>query len=181
MTKKLQQQLIFIVLIFAGLSYVYFGYILKPINSRFQDAQTKLREAESKLSEMKLRALELPKLQSEMMYLEQEVSDLEKLLPKEKQIPELIRTITKAAQQFGIKMQNIAPGPEAPQANFSELPFRMILEGNYHSFARFLAELAQGQRIFNYRDLVFTGRTASKEDPNTIMVSFNLIAFIFKQ
>jgi type IV pilus assembly protein PilO len=180
MTKKMQQNLIFLVLIFAGLIYVYSKYMIGPLNTKYKTTQQTLAQTEQKLSDMKRRALELPRLQAEMKYLEEEVQGLEKLLPRDKEIPQLIRMITKTAQRFNISVKNIAPAGMVSMSNYDEYPFQIALKGTYHSLARFLTELAQDERILNFRDLTFTGKPPSKEDPDTINVNFTLVAFTFK-
>jgi len=98
---------------------------------------------EARLEEMKATALELPKLQAEMAVLELEVADLEKRLPKEKEIPELLRTITKTAQRYNLKISNFNPSKIVEQPNYSEVPFEMVVQGNYHSLAYFLTDLGR--------------------------------------
>ena len=176
----MQQNFIFLVLVFAGMLYVYSKYLIGPLNIKHKQAQETLAQTEQKLSDMKRRALELPRLQAEMKYLEDEVKGLEKLLPKDKDMPQLIRMITKTAQRFKISVKNITPGSVTAMSNYDEYPFQISLQGSYHSLAHFLSELAQDERILNFRDLSFSGKAPSKEDPDTINVNFTLVAFTFK-
>lgn len=180
MTKKMQQNLILLFIFAAGLGYVYYKFLITPIKLKYQNALTELTTVESKLSEMKRRAMELPKLQAEMQLLELEVSELEKLLPKDKEIPNLLRIITKHAQHYQLRISNFAPSAAIPQSNYNEIPFQMTLQGTYHSFAAFLAELGQESRILSARNITYTVMQPNKENASTVTVNFTLVAYIFK-
>lgn len=181
MTKKIQQQLIALSAILALLMFVYFSYIYKPLSQKCSKIYDEVKKMEAKLNDTKKRALELPKLQFEMKVLEQEVADLEKLLPKDKEIPELLRTITKTAQTFQLKISNFQPEAVAQLPNYNEIPFKVTLKGSYHSLAAFLAELGQEQRILNSRNLVLNGLQATKDNPSTIDANFSLLAYTFME
>lgn len=180
MTKNIQNNLIILVLLIAGLSFGYFNYLLTPLNAKYKANLSKLQAVESKLADTKRKALELPKLQLGMKYLELEVADLEKLLPKEKELPGLIRIVTKTASKYQLKITNITPGTVIVQPNYNEIPFQMSIQGTYHSLAYFLNEIGQESRILSVKNIMFTGVASSKENSNTINVNCTLVAYTFK-
>jgi len=180
MTKNIQNNLAILLALIVGLSFVYFNYMLAPLNARYKDNLSKLQTVESKLAETKHKAMELPKLQLGMKNLENEVADLEQLLPREKEIPGLLRTVTKTAQKYQLKISNITPGNITAQTNYNEIPFQMTIQGTYHSLAYFLNEIGQESRILSVKNINFTGSTPTKENNNTITVTCTLIAYTFK-
>jgi len=181
MSKKMQQNLIVLAITFVALVFVYFSYLIAPLKHKYAETTEQLKQTESKLSDMKKRALELPKLQSEMALLEQEVEDLGKRLPKEKEVPILLKTMTKTAQKYHLKITSISPQPVASQSNYNEVPFQIILSGSYHSFAHFLAEMGQESRILSEKNIVYTsGYSGGKDNSTTINATFILVAYTFK-
>lgn len=180
MTKKMQQNLIMVALVFFGTIFVYYKYLYSPLVNKYKEMYTKVEQTEKRLNEIKRRALELPRLQAEMKQLEMEVALLEKRLPKDKEIPELLRTLTKTAQRYQLKVISISPGGVTPQANYNEVPFQITLQGTYHAFACFLSELGQESRILSERNLSMTANAGTKESPATINANFTLIAYTFK-
>ena len=176
----MQQNLIALGMFFVMLCFVYYKYLLSPLQQKYHDANQKLQSTESKLTEMRRRAMELPKLQAEMKLLEEEVTDLEKRLPKDKEIPELLRTVTKTAQRFQLKISNFAPGGVSAQSNYNEVPFQITLQGTYHALAHFLAEVGQESRILAARNITFAAGQQSKNNEATVSVNFTLIAYTFK-
>lgn len=179
MTKKMQQHLIVLVLFAAGGIYAYYSYLLGPLKAKYQTSLDTLRTTETRLGEMRRRAQELPKLKAEMALLEKEVTDLEQLLPRDREIPDLLRTITKTAHRYHLKITSLTPSPIVPQNNYNEVPFQITLQGSYHSLAFFLAELGQEPRILSARNIGYTAGPVSKEG-TLVSVTFTLVAYTFK-
>jgi type IV pilus assembly protein PilO len=181
MSKKMQQNLIVLAVTFIALVFVYFNYLIAPMKQKYSETSKKLEQTEARLTEMRRRALELPRLQAEMAMLEQEVEDLGKRLPKDKELPSLLKTVTKIAQKYHLKVSNISPQPVAPLPNYNEIPFAIALTGSFHSFAHFLADIGQQPRILSERNINFTSASAGPKDYSiTINASFTLIAYTFK-
>lgn len=180
MTKNIQNNLIIIVILIAGLTFGYINYLITPLNAKYKASLAKLQAVESKLADTKRKALELPKLQVGMKNLELEVADLEKLLPKEKEIPGLIRIVTKTAGKYQLKITNINPGAVIDKVNYNEIPFQMTIQGSYHSLAYFLNEIGQESRILSVRNIAYTASPPTKENSSTINVNCTLVAYTFK-
>jgi type IV pilus assembly protein PilO len=181
MTKKIQQNLILLLLLSGGILFVYLKYLIGPLNAKYDQTVQNIQQTESKLNEMRRRALELPRLQADMKLLEQEVTDLEKLLPRDKEVPELLRTITKSAQRYQLKISVFAPSGISTQANYNEVLFQINLQGTYHALAHFLAELGQQPRILSVRNVNFAATPSTKENMSTVNVTFMLVAYTFKE
>lgn len=179
MTKKLQQNLIVLAVFAIFAVFVYFKYLMAPLDMKYKNSLQKLSQTESRLEEMKRRALELPKLQAEMKMLELEVAELEQRLPKNREIPELLRMVTKTAQRYHLRITNFAPSPMAQQSNYNEIPFQITMQGTYHSLAHFLSDLGQESRILHAHNINYSAGI-NKENDTTINVSFTLIAYTFK-
>ncbi|MCX5778080.1 MAG: type 4a pilus biogenesis protein PilO [Elusimicrobia bacterium] len=180
MTKRIIQNIILMLLICGGLSYVFFRFMILPLNTKYAAAKENLIKAETKVAEMKQRAVELPRLEADMKLLQQRVSDLEKLLPREKEIPQLLRTITRTAQKYQIKVNQITPQPIVPLQNYSEIPFQFTVQGSYHAIALFLTDMGQGPRVMSARNIVFSPAPSVKGSPVTINATFVLVTYTFK-
>ena len=125
MTKQMQQNLIAIVMFLVMISFAYANYLIKPLNKKTMDTTNKLESIEDRLETMRRRARELPKLEKEMKVLQEEVASLEKLLPREKNIEEILNVISKTAQKYDVVINNITPGKLVPKNNYNEIPFKI--------------------------------------------------------
>ncbi len=180
MDKKTQQNLAVLGIALVMVTFGYFKFLIGPLQAKNAESIERLKQTQTRLAEMKKRALELPKLQSEMKLLEMEVSELERRLPKDKELPGLLRTITKMGQKYSLRINTIAPGPVAAQPNYNEVPFTITAQGTYHNIALFFAEIGQESRILSVKDVNLTASAPTRENASTVIVTFTMVAYTFK-
>lgn len=180
MTKQMIQNIIVMILFLVLIAYAGNRYLLGPQKIKYNDAWTKLDQTQKKLAEMQQRALDLPRLRAEKELLDKEVAELEKLLPLEKEIPQLLRSMTRTAQQYQLKITQITPQAVVPQTNYNELPFLITMQGSYHSLGHFLGDMGQGGRLLSSRNLTISPIGATKNGPTNITATFVLVAYTFK-
>ncbi len=180
MDKKTQQNLAALIIGFILAIFFYYKFMIVPLDKKYSSALDELKGSQARLSDMKHRALELPKLQGEMKLLESEVTDLEKRLPKDREIPGLLRTITKTGQHFRLTIVSISPAAQTTGSNYNEIPFQISAQGTYHNLASFFAEIGQDPRILSVKDVNYNASAPTKDNPNTVNATFTLVAYTFK-
>ena len=182
MTNKVTQALIIIFVVFLGAAFCYYSYLLKPLDNRYRDASNDLRQKQTKLTELRIRVQELPRLKAETETLQKEVDNLGRLLPQQKEIPGLLRIITRRAQKNNLQINSLSPGKLSTQPHYSEIPFQVTLKGRYHSLARFFAEIGQDVRIISARDLNMTYSGSNvKGDQFDLTADFVLLSYMYKE
>lgn len=77
-------------------------------------------------------------------------------LPKESEIAGLVEDINTTGLKAGLKLKNIRLEGEMSQAFFVEQPITIEATGDYHSFARFVSDLAVLSRIVTVGDFSIT-------------------------
>ncbi len=164
---KQQQQLIAAVFIFVlGGGYVYWNYLLKPTLEKIRVSKDKHAELLSKIETAERQARRLPALQNELALLQTDLSSLEKQLPKDKDMPNILRTLTKEAVQENLQFTSLAPKTPLKQQYFEILPFDVQFTGTLHSLARFLASLGQQDRIFQAQNIQLSPGSGSGPESN---------------
>jgi Tfp pilus assembly protein PilO len=99
----------------------------------------------------------LPQLETEQKDLERKWRQAETLLPTDKEMAELLTSITQAGEQAGVTFQLFKPGPQRPQEFYNENPVEIQVKGGFHQVGVFLARLANLSRIVNVSGLVLDG------------------------
>ena len=181
MTKKLQQNLIAIGVIFIFSLFVYFKYLLAPLKVKHMDLIGKIESIERKVVQMKQKALELPMLEAEMKYLQKEVKLLEDFLPREKEEEKLIRILTKTAQKNNIILKGITPGKEAKKGNHVENPYKLIVKASYHGLSKFLTELGNKPRILSSENLMLNSFKSTENKRLTVNATLDLVSYTFAE
>ncbi|OGS22615.1 MAG: hypothetical protein A2252_03280 [Elusimicrobia bacterium RIFOXYA2_FULL_39_19] len=179
--KKEQQIYIFIGIGLVAFIFVYFNFLLNPVNKGIKTKTSKIKETIEMLEQAKRESLQLEEFKVKSQILEMEIKELQERLPKTKDLPDLIRRITKDSEKFGIKIQNFQPRPTVTtvSSEYDEIPFGIQYIANFHTLGHFLAEIGQEKRLLSTKDLQITSQ-AGQDKSKTISGSITLIAFITK-
>ncbi|MBN1383449.1 MAG: type 4a pilus biogenesis protein PilO [Elusimicrobia bacterium] len=179
MAKKLtNQEKGAVVFLIGAALWAYWNYLYKPITNEITKLEKTLVQKQSTLESTRRAAQELEVLEAEFVVLELEAKEIEKKLPKEMNLPKLIRDITKSLEKHKLNVQNFAPTKGAPKTYYAEIPISLNITGSYHKLADFLSEVGQYERVFNVADVMLTPLTPTKEKPDTITASFRLITYM---
>jgi type IV pilus assembly protein PilO len=91
--------------------------------------------------------------EKQMLDIVEAYEDMLHQLPLSDQLPELLESISRLAQNNGLKYQSIKPGdPVSAQGFYKELPLDLTLTGNYNGFGGFVSDVAKVQRIVTMHD-----------------------------
>lgn len=165
------------ILFVAGL-WAYWKYLYSPLKGEIARLEQELSEKQSKLETTRQAAQELEVLEAEFKIIELEAREMEKKLPVKKDLPKLIRDITRTLEKHKITVQSFTPSKESPKTYFSEIPISLQVSGNYHNLANFLSDIGQYERVINTYDVNLTPKVASKESPDTLLASLRLVTYM---
>ena len=150
-----------IALIVAGIAALVYFYVFAdyvPFNYRARAKQ--IAELKSKYT-LKMNELtkaqqlvnRLPELKREFALLNQRWAVAQELLPTQKEVASLLRKVTIAGQESGVKFVLFKPGEPHPTADFTENPVQISVTGGYHRAGTFLSEIAELSRLVNVSQL----------------------------
>jgi Tfp pilus assembly protein PilO len=107
----------------------------------------------------------LPQLEKEHRELERKWKQAETLLPTDKEMAELLTSITQAGEQAGVEFQSFKPGPQRPQEFYNENPVDIQVKGGFHQVGVFLARVANLPRIVSVTGLSLDGTKQKARGP----------------
>lgn len=107
-----------------------------------------LSDYRSKASE----AAFLPEMREELASLEAQMSRLRTMLPTDAEIPSLLDSISDAAIDNRLTIENIRLRSTLTQPHYIEQPLDIQVRGGYHQLARFLADITSLPRIVTLHD-----------------------------
>lgn len=169
---KQQQTIVAVVLALAVGIYGYWNYMLKPLNEKITTQTTKYNELLGQIETAERQARRLPALTSERDRLQVELAALEKQLPRGRDLPSIIRTLTREAIQENLQFGQLSPRTPVRSTYFETIPFEVRFTGTLHALARFLASLGQQERIFQAQNIVLTPQSSSEQ--GFIMLNISL-------
>jgi type IV pilus assembly protein PilO len=74
-------------------------------------------------------------------------------LPDKKEIPSLLKSVSRAGSSAGLNFVLFQPEPEVNRDFYREIPLSMKVEGNYHQIADFFFQVSRLNRIVNIRNI----------------------------
>jgi len=175
-----------VIAVFAGvlvcvIFYTYWSLVYSPVDRAIQSERKNAQELNQKLVVAKARAGQLSKVQAEMAGLQIEGAELEKLLPKTRELPSLLRVLTHRAEGNGILLNALRPQRPVSKGLYDEIPYEISATSSLNGLGRFLTAMGKGDRLFAARNLALT-TAASKADPSkTVNATFTLVAFKYHE
>src|SRR5437870_1846347 len=115
LTKQQQQILAGVIIFVFGGGYVYWNFMLKPTMANIESRDSQLKDLRAKIETAERQARRLPMLQNELAKLQVELGSLEKQLPKERDLPNIIRILTREALQENLQFSRLGPKPSVKQ------------------------------------------------------------------
>jgi Tfp pilus assembly protein PilO len=161
--------------------YTYWSVVYTPVSKSIAAERVTVQDLNQKLSVAKARASQLAAVQGEMAALQVDVAELEKLLPKTRELPSLIRVFTHRAEANGLVLTSFRPSRPVPKGLYDEVPYDISVTSSLHGIGHFLTAMGKGERLFAARNLALSG-IASKADPSkTVNATFTLVAFKYHE
>jgi len=80
---------------------------------------------------------------------------IKKILPSEKEIPDILRQISDLAKENNLEIITFEPGKEKPQDYYNIIPLKMEIEGRFSNIVNFLNSIESLQRLVVLNDIKF--------------------------
>jgi len=141
------------ILIFAGtiiLLVVVFGWFFYlPKTQEIEGTSKHISDLKTKLNRAMVRARAYKKFQAEYDAVDAQFKEALKLLPNEKEIPSLLKTITKLGTDSHLVFRLFSPQKEKPGTFYMKIPVSIEVSGPYHNVAVFFDKVGKMERIVN--------------------------------
>jgi Tfp pilus assembly protein PilO len=161
--------------------YTYFSLVYTPVSKAIATDRKSVQELNQKLTVAKSRASQLSKIQGEMAALQIDVAELEKLLPKTRELPSLLRVFTHRAEANGLVLTSFKPSRPVPKGLYDEIPYDISVTSSLHGIGHFLTSMGKGERLFAARNLALTANVSKTDLSKTVNATFTLVAFKYHE
>ncbi len=144
---ELKVKLLLVILIFALPVGAYYFFFLKPNLETLDGLTSTKTQIEKELQKVKNRAADKPRLEAELAQTQAEFDEKAMLLPKEKEIPQLLRDISSLGRNAGLDFLKFKPLPSVPRDFYDEIPVTINVRGPYHNVGFFFDRVSKLERI----------------------------------
>lgn len=141
------------VLIFVGtlvlLAALFIYFLYMPKTEEIEKTNKEIATLKTRLQKARIRAQQLKKFEQEFAQVDAQFQEALKLLPNEKEIPTLLKTITQLGSDSALEFRLFSPRKEKPGDFYMEIPVALEVSGTYHNVAIFFDKVGQMERIVN--------------------------------
>jgi type IV pilus assembly protein PilO len=159
----------------AVVAYYHFS-VWAGLDQKIQELEAARTTLENQYKDQKSVADNLPVFQENTKRLEEDLANALKLLPRDKEIPSLLRDIYTLGRKSGIEFKTFEPQREVARQLYAEIPVKMTITGSYHEIAVFFDRIGKMSRIVNVSNLDITMQQKDEAAPQ---LTVNCIATTF--
>jgi type IV pilus assembly protein PilO len=158
----------------------YYFFIVSPRTVRTAELAAHIEDMEQERAQKAFEAEQMPERQKEVDALDKQLKFALTRLPDEKEIPELLSSISNLGRDSGLEILVFRQLPEGYQEFYAEVPVEMQVRGNYHQVAQFLDRVGKLDRIVNVSNIVLKAPKTVDEsvqlDVNSRVTTFRFLS-----
>jgi type IV pilus assembly protein PilO len=137
-----------VILMLVILGVFYFMY-WDPTTSELKRKTVALEGLKKEIAALEVTASRLSEFQRNVAELEQRLEMLKRILPPQKETPDLVRKLQNLASQSNLKIRQLNPRSTIKKDFYEEYPISLQVDGTYHSLAVFFDRLSRLTRLVN--------------------------------
>ncbi len=172
-------------------AFLWYQFIITPKDEKVKTLKIQYKEKQNKLNNIYAMKPQLKKLRETVNSLNKELDSLRSIFPDEKEIPKLIKEITRVGSKAGIYTIKFNPLPDSTREYYVENNYFMSVIGSYHGLAAFFNYLAEFDLIINLTKVNIKTNPSIQpsilkyeehgETIQSIIATFNLTTFSSKK
>jgi len=174
LTKEQMGQVAAAVLFSALFIYFYLFYFWLPTAKKIDENSKQIASIESDIGRARTQKAKYKDLEAKLASLQAEKEAAQKKLPRERKLPDLLRTMTTLSKKYRVSIVSFTPNGSAPVDYFTKVSYQISLKGNYHDVARFITAIGLEERIMTCENLNLTATVGAD---TSATATFTLAAY----
>lgn len=162
-----KQRLLIVVALLLILVGGYYQFIYAKQKVKIQALQSQLAKLNSELQDLRAISKKLNDFKGMITQLEAQLGDAQKQLPKQKEIPVLLKEISQFGKDQGLEFMSFRPSKEVQKGFYADVPINIVVNGPFHQLAKFFDDIIHYRRIIKLSN--FNIGAPSDKDGRTIL------------
>jgi type IV pilus assembly protein PilO len=164
--------------ILAGLLVSFYFVVFAPKLEEIKKLETKKMSLQADVDKAEKAAGKLEQHEAELAEVEKRFEKISIVLPKQKEIPALLRNISDRGTSAGLEFNTFTPGNETPKDFYAEIPINITIQGPYHNVGYFLDQVSKLDRIVTVNNIKM-GSPKQEDREMLLSSSCNLLTYRF--
>lgn len=157
---------------------VFYWQYWSPAQEEYKTKSTQLEGLRKEIAALEVTANKLQEFQREVALLEAKLETLKRILPPEKETPDLMRKVQSLAAQSNLVIRKFTPGATVNKEFYQEWPINVEVDGSYHNLGFFFDRVRRLSRLVN----IGTVNVKNRQDQtvsNTVNASCVATTFVY--
>jgi len=137
---------ILLILVLAPIALFFFLFY-QPNAEKVTTLEGQRSKLQKEIADLKQKERNKPKLLAQVAKVEEEFKEAAKMLPKDKEIPRLLKDISALGRNAGLDFLTFVPRPVTPKDFYDEIPVDINIRGPYHQMGFFFDQVSNLDRI----------------------------------
>jgi len=146
------------------ISALYYSFLYSPRSEEVAKLADSVEIARNEKTVKTQKAANLPRLQRDLQQLDMQLKKAVAQLPNQKQIADLLSSISAKAQESGLQVLLFRPRAETFQDFYAEVPVDITVKGNFYNTVSFFDEVGRLNRLININNIGFKNPTAAGDN-----------------
>lgn len=159
---------------------IYFYLFFIPLQNDVRVLRTELDKLMKELNEGRMITRDLEKFKGQVEKLNAELTSALTQLPNEKEIPEILKSISRLGKESNLEFTLFKPKPEEPQQFYARVPIDLVVVGSYHNTGLFFDKIGKLPRIINVVDFNMTRAKEVKGRETDIVIKTSCLITTYR-
>ena len=131
----------------------YVFWFSLPRSQEIAEIQHTIQALEAERTQLRKTLANRRHIEAESRAVEAAFNQAQAQLPEQKEIPELLRQVSRLGRDSGLEVILFRQQPEQARELYAEVPVQMSVRGGYHEIALFFDQVRRLDRIVNVADV----------------------------
>jgi type IV pilus assembly protein PilO len=135
------------------LALLYWNFFYSPMSAALAEKRARLEDLDQQFAKKTKMVAQLEMLRKEVKELDAKLREALAQLPDQKEIPDLLSTVSSLGRESGLDILLFRQRPEVLQDFYAEVPVEMLMKGTYAQLTEFFDRVGKLNRIVNVKDI----------------------------
>lgn len=166
-----------------GIAVAFAGYwfFLKDVIQTRSNLQREISQLQVAVAQATSVERRLAQFKRDLAELDVRLNELRRILPAEKETPEVLRAVQRMAAESNLKIVKFAPQPVASRAFYLDWPITMEVQGSYNALGRFFEKIGLFARVVNVDNITVKNIEGSTDPTRTLDSNCTATTFVYRE
>jgi len=156
----------------------FWWFWYSPKTDEVNRKTAELDQLRASIRALEITASKLQEFQREVQLLEAKLETLKRILPPEKETPDLMRRVQQLASQSNLIIRRFNPATPVNREFYQEFPINVDVEGTYHNLGMFFDRVGRLSRLVNVGNVKIKAQTQQTAN-NTIAAACVATTYVY--